>query len=236
MHHHGGDGGAGDVHHQRKESTRKEVNGEGGEVEMQEGEEQGADGGGVEDAVLFMLGAEDAAEDQLLAEGGEETVGQDQTNGGAHRAVVGRGEGVVEGEGGLGVHHAAEHGEQGTARDEHEGGRQQKKQVGELDLTRPQGLDMIHPPHADVEVGGDGEDHELEQDDGEVLALTGEEGGVDETGQEQEGVNDQHQHRGRIGHGVPARQKIPLLRGQAGQKPLFGGGGIRGLSGLHGCG
>ena len=137
MHHHGGDGGSRDVGHHGQKRPREEVDGEGGEVEVQEGEEDRADGGGVEDAVLFMLGAEDAAEDQLLAEGGEEAVSQDQTNGGTHRAVVGGGEGVVESEGGLGVHHAAEHGEQGTARDQHEGRRQEQEQVRELDLAQP---------------------------------------------------------------------------------------------------
>ena len=93
--------------------------------------EDRADRRGVENAVLLELGAENAAEDQLLAEGGEESVGQDQPHGGTHGAVIDRGEGVVQGEGGLGVHHAAEHGQKGTARNEHEGGRQEEEQMGE---------------------------------------------------------------------------------------------------------
>ena len=217
MHHHGGHHRAGDVGHQRQKHTRKQVYGKGGEVEMQEGKEQRADGGGVQDAVLFMLGAKNAAEDQLLAEGGEDAVGQHQADGGAHRAVVGGGKGVVEGEGGLGGHHAAKHGQQGTARDQHQGRRQDQEQMGQLDPLQPQGLDVIHPPQTDVQVHGNGEDHELKQNDGEILALTGEEGGVDETGQKQQGVDDQHQYRGGIGYSGLARQKIPLPGGQTGE-------------------
>ena len=57
--------------------------------------------------------------------------------------------------------------------------------MGEPDLTEPQGLDVICRLQPHVEVGGDGEDHELEQDDGEVLALSGEKGRVDQAGQQE---------------------------------------------------
>ena len=179
---------------------------------MKKRKKQRVDQSREQNAMLLIFGAENTSKDKLFAECGQKPVGQGETDGCLGRAIVDRGKGVVQGKGGLRVHHAAQNAQQGTSAHKHQHARQQKEQVGELNGTQSQPFGEAFSSQAYVEIGGEREDHELEQDGGEISVVSVQKCRVYETGEQKKGVNGEDQPRGGAVKGIFAfEERLELL-------------------------
>ncbi len=183
---------------------------------MQESKEQRADRHRIQNAIFLILRAQNAPENKLLAEGGQNTIGQNQTHGRSRRAVVGGGEGVIQSEGGLRIQHPAYHGKQGTTGGKQQNRRQDNQDMRQRHAPQTQGRHKLLPAQADIQVCRDREYQQLEKNRTQVFPLPRQECPVNQAGKQKQRINHQHQPCGTRRNGILAAQKRlepePLLR------------------------